>query len=206
MVWLFRDHSIPGPATISNATISNATIAMSRGRKINLVYGTGLSTGLVFWGIVAASGLGVILQSSVYLLMTLKLCGGMYLIWLAFLSAKASIKAKNIALNIDNHADHMSSWFVKGFILNVSNPKTVIAWVAALSVGLGTSDGTTSLILGVLVCITVGFITNALYSIVFSYRGVMEWYQNTNRWVNGVVAGLFTIAGFGLIRSACYRL
>jgi threonine efflux protein len=35
----------PGPANISNATI-----AMSQGRKTSLVYGAGLSTGLVFWG------------------------------------------------------------------------------------------------------------------------------------------------------------
>ncbi|WP_227986288.1 hypothetical protein [Salinivibrio sp. VYel1] len=50
----------PGPANISNATI-----AMSKGRKVSLVYGAGLSIGLLFWGIVAASGLGVVLQGSV---------------------------------------------------------------------------------------------------------------------------------------------
>ncbi len=67
----------PGPANISNATI-----AMSLGRKISLIYGAGLSVGLVFWGLVAASGFGMILQSSVYLLMTLKVFGGLYLLWL----------------------------------------------------------------------------------------------------------------------------
>lgn len=76
----------PGPANISNAMV-----AMSQGRKISLIYGAGLSIGLVFWGIIAASGLGIILQSSIYLLMTLKIFGGLYLIWIAFLSAKEAI-------------------------------------------------------------------------------------------------------------------
>ena len=35
----------PGPANISNAMV-----AMSQGRKISLIYGAGLSIGLVFWG------------------------------------------------------------------------------------------------------------------------------------------------------------
>jgi len=53
----------PGPATLSNSTI-----AMSHGRKTSLIYGAGLSTGLVFWGVIAASGMGALLQSSLYVL------------------------------------------------------------------------------------------------------------------------------------------
>ncbi|MCV2402418.1 LysE family translocator [Marinomonas sp. C2222] len=190
----------PGPATLSNATI-----AMSRGRKISLIYGAGLSTGLVFWGIIAASGLGVILQQSVYLLMILKVLGGVYLIWLAFLSAKSAIKGDSLTINMESAPKDNSRWFIKGFLLNISNPKTVIAWMAALSVGLGENDSTAFLVLGVLVCVAVGFFTNALYSFVFSCNGVMALYQKANRWVNGVVAGLFSFAGLGLIRSAFNR-
>ena len=65
----------PGPATISNATI-----AMQYGRKTGLSYGAGLSCGLAFWGIVAASGMGAILQGSLYLLVLLKIAGGLYLL------------------------------------------------------------------------------------------------------------------------------
>ena len=80
----------PGPANISNATI-----AMSKGRRTSLIYGAGLSTGLVFWGIVAASGMGAILQNSVYLLMALKIFGGLYLLRLAYLSVKETMKSNS---------------------------------------------------------------------------------------------------------------
>ncbi len=49
----------PGPANISNATI-----AMNHGRKASLIYGLGLSCGLVFRGLIAASGMGAVLRSS----------------------------------------------------------------------------------------------------------------------------------------------
>ena len=74
--------------------------------------------------------------------------------------------------------------------------------MAVLSVGLGSNDSTTSLLLGVAVCIVVGFLTNALYSILFSFNGVMNWYQNASRWINSIISGLFAVAGIGLIRSA----
>lgn len=186
----------PGPANISNATV-----AMSRGRKTSLVYGAGLSTGLVFWGVIAASGLGVILQSSIYLLMILKIFGGLYLLRLALLSGRDAILPDKKSVQVESNSKSNLSWFIKGVLLNISNPKTVIAWMASLSVGLGANDSTTSLLLGVAVCIVVGFLTNALYSILFSFNGVMNWYQNASRWINSVVSGLFTLAGIGLIRS-----
>jgi threonine/homoserine/homoserine lactone efflux protein len=190
----------PGPANISNATI-----AMSKGRKTSLIYGAGLSTGLVFWGIIAASGMGAILQSSIYLLMALKVFGGLYLLRLAYLSAKETMKpnSTNIEMIDANVSD--KKWFFRGVVMNISNPKTVIAWMAALSVGLGSNDGIISLVSGLVVCMIVGFSTNAMYSICFSYGGVMKWYQRASRWINGVTSFLFSIAGIGLLRSAFNR-
>lgn len=190
----------PGPANISNATI-----AMSRGRRISLVYGVGLSAGLVFWGLIAASGLGVVLQNSMYLLMILKVLGGMYLIWLAYLSMREAISpTKNAQQKVKSSTSYLG-WFAKGLMLNISNPKSVVAWMAALSIGLGSNDSVFSLFLGVMVCVVVGFIVNAMYSILFSLTGVMSWYQKVNRKINGIVSVIFVAGGVGLIRSAFNR-
>ena len=190
----------PGPANISNATI-----AMSKGRRTSLIYGAGLSTGLVFWGIIAASGMGAILQNSIYLLMALKIFGGLYLLRLAYLSVKETMKS-NLA-NIETIDENVSgkSWFLRGVVMNISNPKTVIAWMAALSVGLGSNDGALSLVSGLVICMIVGFATNAMYSICCSHRDVMNWYQRASRWINGVTSFIFSIAGIGLLRSAFNR-
>ncbi|MGV2871117.1 LysE family translocator [Colwellia sp. E150_009] len=190
----------PGPANISNATI-----AMSKGRRTSLIYGAGLSTGLVFWGIVAASGMGAILQNSVYLLMALKIFGGLYLLRLAYLSVKETMKSNSANIKTIDENVSGKSWFLRGVVMNISNPKTVIAWMAALSVGLGANDGVLSLVSGLIICMIVGFATNAMYSICFSHRDVMNWYQRASRWINGVTSFIFSIAGIGLLRSAFNR-
>lgn len=190
----------PGPANISNATV-----AMSKGRKVSLVYGAGLSMGLLLWGIVAASGLGVILQGSIYLLMCLKIAGGMYLLWLAYLSLKSSFDSSLASSQNETQETGYRSWFVRGFILNSSNPKTVVAWMAALSVGMGASNDVISLIAAVFTCMLVGFFVNATYSLLFSLNGVMSGYQRVSHWVDRFVSGMFAIAGLGLLRSAFNR-
>jgi threonine/homoserine/homoserine lactone efflux protein len=186
----------PGPATISNAAI-----AMSKGRSASLVYGAGLSTGLVFWGVIAASGLGAVLQTSLYLLMVLKVLGGLYLLWLAFLSGRSAW----LGDGLPNVQLSEKKLFLKGLVLNMSNPKSVIAWMAALSVGIGPTSNLTAVVSATLVCIVVGFITNALYSVVFSISGMMLIYERGKRKIDGVVAALFAVAGIGLIRSAFSR-
>ena len=191
----------PGPANISNAAI-----AMSQGRKVSFVYGVGLTMGLLLWGVVAASGLGVVLQGSVYVLMLLKILGGLYLLWLAWLSFKTSLQSSEDEIHQNTFKASYRRWFVRGFIMNSSNPKTVIAWMAALSVGLGGNENLLSLTAAVMVCMLVGFVVNTLYTALFSISGVMSAYQRFSRWINRLVCGLFTVlAGLGLIRSAFQR-
>ena len=96
-------------------------------------------------------------------------------------------------------------WFWRGLILNTSNPKSVIAWMAALSIRLNPEDGFAAIVAATTVCIAVGFFNNALYSVVFSTDGAMRVNRRARRGIDGVVAGLFALAGLGLIRSAFAR-
>ncbi len=183
----------PGPATISNAVV-----AMHHGRKAGLEYGCGLTCGLAFWGLVTASGMGVVLQSSVYLLSVLKFLGGLYLLWLAYRSAQSACRPE--AESTINSGE--TNWFLQGLLLNLSNPKAVLAWMAALSVGLNANDDIFAIAIAAAVCMAVGFLVYVLYSVIFSIGGVMHAYRHCRHWIEGAVAGLFALAGIGLIRSS----
>lgn len=183
----------PGPATLSNSAI-----AMNHGRNPSLIYGAGLSCGLVFWGLIAATGMGALLQSSLYLLAALKVLGGLYLLWLAVLSARSSLNTEHTP----GPRNTNWQWFVRGLLLNMSNPKSVIAWMAALSIGLDGDTGAHSLAAATLVCVVVGFVTNALYSLIFSVDGMMSAYRRFRRRIEGTTAVLFAASGLGMIRSA----
>ncbi len=186
----------PGPANISNAAI-----AMRYGRRASIMYGLGLSVALVFWGVLAATGMGAVLQSSVIVLTVLKVLGGGYLLWLAWQSGRSALGP------VDTAAQDIGAgcWFGRGMILNLSNPKSVIAWMAALSMGLDPSDTVAAVLFTTLICVAVAFLNNLLYSLVFSLGGMMAAYRRARRWVDGISAALFAFGGVALIRSAVSR-
>lgn len=186
----------PGPANISNAAI-----AMRYGRRASVVYGLGLSVALVFWGLLAATGLGAVLQASVWVLVVLKLLGGAYLLWLAWQSGRSALHPSKDAVQ----AIAAGRWFWRGVVLNLSNPKSVIAWMAALSMGLDPNATLGAVAATTLVCIVMAFLNNLSYSLVFSMGGMMAVYRRARRWIDGATAALFALGGIALIRSAFTR-
>ncbi|MCF6233117.1 MAG: LysE family translocator [Rhodobacteraceae bacterium] len=186
----------PGPGNLAGATV-----AMTHGRRVGLTFAAGLATGLAFWGLVAAMGMGAILQSSATALFVLKLAGGVYLLWLAALSARSSLSRTARAAVIVTGG----RWYVRGLLLNLSNPKAVLAWMAAFSVGLDPANGPGTLIAAMVLCFAITALNATFWAVAFSFGGMMRAYRAVRRRVDAVVAGLFAIAGFGLIRSAFAR-
>ena len=186
----------PGPANIAVATVS-----MSSGRRSGLLFGLGLAVGLAFWGLVAATGMGAILQGTASVLTGLKILGGLYLLWLAVQSGRSAMRRSHRAASLPD----TGKWFWRGLLLNLSNPKAVVAWMAALSMGLGGEGNTSIVAAATLVCVVLGFANYAGYAMAFSLSGCMAGYKRLRRWIDGVVAGLFAVAGLSLLRSAFSR-
>lgn len=186
----------PGPANLALATV-----AMHSGRRAGLFFGLGLSVGLAFWGAVAATGLGVLVQGTATLLTLLKLFGGAYLLWLALQSGRSAVR-KSDATKI---AAQNGAWFWRGLLLNLSNPKAVVAWMAALAMGLGQETNAHAVAGATLMCAGLGLANYTGYALTFSLPGFMAGYRRWRRWIDGVAAGLFALAGFSLVRSALSR-
>lgn len=110
----------PGPAFIY---VAKNSIAVSRKHGLFTALGTG--TGAAIFGLLAVLGLQAFLLAvpSAYLL--LKICGGLYLLWLAYKiirHAKEPIEMQNPALAPMS----LRRAYLTGFITQMSNPKIAI--------------------------------------------------------------------------------
>ncbi|MBM7068009.1 LysE family transporter [Actibacterium sp. 188UL27-1] len=65
-----------------------------------MLFGAGLSVGLAFWGVIAATGLGATLKASAHGLTLLKLLGGFYLLWMAYGAARSARRRQDPALPV----------------------------------------------------------------------------------------------------------
>ncbi|MEN0087923.1 MAG: LysE family transporter, partial [Pseudomonadota bacterium] len=169
--------------------------AMSEGRDPAVRFAFGLASGLSLWGLVAATGMGVILLASELALIGLKVVGALYLLWLA-LSSFRSAKAP------ENEPPKIKFSFTSGLVFNCLNPKAVVAWMAALSVGLTPDTGATQLLVATVSCALAALAINLTIAFGFSRTGMMAFYARCRRQIQMLSAGLFALAGGALLRSA----
>ncbi|MEL6920478.1 MAG: LysE family translocator [Pseudomonadota bacterium] len=185
----------PGPANLAVATIS-----MSRGRQTGFKFGSGLAVGFAFWGLVAATGLGALQQASAQAMFALKIAGGAYLIWLAIGSFQRAGSA-----NPEPAVIAERNWLVAGLIMNLSNPKAVVAWIAALAAGFGENSTLLQLVSVTSLCVAIGFANYYAHAFLFSLDGCISLYRRFGRWVETAAALVFAATGLAIMRSAFQR-
>lgn len=120
--------------------------AVTQGTIAGVVTALGISTGLLAHTMLAALGLGIVLKTSEWLFMVMKIAGAAYLIYLGVQALRSA--RDTLALT---HAPPRTSsrLFMDGAICNIANPKIAIFYLAFLPqfIGPGTASPTTSLLI-----------------------------------------------------------
>jgi len=114
----------PGPDNIFVLTQSAL-----RGRGAGLLVMLGLCTGLIVHTIAVALGVAIIFQTSAIAFSALKFIGAGYLIYLAWQAFRAS--AEKIEGESDVIVNHWKL-YCRGIIMNITNPKVSIFFLAFL--------------------------------------------------------------------------
>jgi threonine/homoserine/homoserine lactone efflux protein len=100
------------------------------GKKAGLLITLGLCTGLLLHISIVALGLAAIVKTSAFAFRILQLAGALYLLWLArgcFFKSRIASNS-DASLSLGNHA-----LYVRGVLMNVTNPKVVIFFMAFLT-------------------------------------------------------------------------
>jgi len=115
---------IPGPDNIFVLMQS-----VLHGKKAGLLVVMGLCTGLLVHSSLVALGVAAVFQSSSWAFNVLKIIGGLYLLYLAVQAFKAS----NDKIE-GNNAPQLTyrQLYVRGIVMNISNPKVAIFFLAFL--------------------------------------------------------------------------
>lgn len=159
----------PGPDNIFVLTQS----ALS-GRTAGVVVMLGLCTGLLFHSAAVALGVAVIFQTSVLAFNLLKFAGAGYLVWLAWQAFRA--RSGRIP---DNGAEKIShaGLYRRGIIMNITNPKVSIFFLAFLPQFADPARGPVSIQILVLGSLFIA-------ATVLVFGGVALLAGTLGRWIN----------------------
>jgi threonine/homoserine/homoserine lactone efflux protein len=115
---------IPGPDNIFVLTQS-----IFQGKKSGLMIMLGLCTGLIFHTLAVTLGVAVIFQTSVIAFTILKVVGALYLLYLAWQIFNAS--SEKIDTKSNKVIDYKKLYY-RGIIMNITNPKVSVFFLAFL--------------------------------------------------------------------------
>lgn len=103
--------------------------ACAEGGKKAFHAALGIDAGCFVWGALVALGLGALLAVSEMAYTVLKVCGAVYLSWLGL---QLLIRPRSSFSNDDDNNVSQGSWFIRGMLGNVLNPKMGIFYVSFL--------------------------------------------------------------------------
>jgi threonine/homoserine/homoserine lactone efflux protein len=182
----------PGP---SNMTIM--AVAMQYGRRPALTLAAGVMTGSLSWAALAATGLSAVLATYAEALLVIKICGGLYLLYLAIKSGRAALRGHAKAAIDAPHA----ALYRRGLFMHLSNPKAIMSWLAVMSLGLQPNSAGFVLPAILAGCATLGVLIFGGYAVLFSTAPMARAYAKARRWIEGTLALCFGYAGLRLLLS-----
>ncbi len=150
----------PGPDNIYVLTQG-----MTKSKKAAIITTLGLTTGLIIHTSAAAFGISVIFQTSELAFNIVKFVGAGYLLYIAYQAFK--YRNEPLDLSTQNSSAQLKKLYLKGFIMNILNPKVSIFFLAFLPQFVTTSSGNIPLQM-----IILGLVFMLMTIVVFSSIGV----------------------------------
>lgn len=106
------------------------SIGMARGRHSGVAFGLGCALGCLNHTLLAALGVSALIAASAVAFSTLKIAGGLYLIYLGVQALKS--RGGSLATGNSGNAESLRTLFLKGLFANSINPKVVLFFLAFL--------------------------------------------------------------------------
>ncbi len=185
----------PGPATLAIAGTS-----MASGRGLGLAVASGITAWSWMWSIMAAAGLGAIMQANAWAFEVLRYFGAGYLL---FLSAKSGIsawrgaKTQTTAMTITSKR----AAFGKGLALHLTNPKAILFFGSLFAIGVPANATPSSL---AVIIVAVGLQSMIIfhgYALLFSRPALVAVYTKMRRWFEAGFALAFGAAGLKILTT-----
>lgn len=192
---------IIGAASPGASNMRIMGVAMDQGRQAALVLAAGVISGSFFWGSMAATGVSALLTQYAQALVLLKIFGGVYLLFLAFKAAKSAL-ASDEKLKLRSSPEKTLSGFGlyrQGLLMHLTNPKSVLAWIATMTLGLGPEATTTTVVLILGGCAVLSVTIFGGYALLFSTAPIIRMYRRARRWIEGTLAVVYGAAGMKLL-------
>ncbi|VUD40510.1 Leucine efflux protein [Thalassocella blandensis] len=176
----------PGPDNIF--VLSQSAV---NGPRAGISITLGLCTGLIFHTSIVVLGVAAIIQSSALLFTALKVIGALYLLYLAWQAFKAKVTVLDIS---SEEKLSYVKYFWRGILMNITNPKVSLFYLAFLPQFADVARGSLALQLvqlGVLFMLSAFIVFSTIAFLSGYMGGFIARSTKTQTWLNRFTALVF---------------
>lgn len=173
---------------------------MSKGRASGIAFGLGCALGCLSHTALAVIGVGALIAASPTAFTALKICGGLYLLWLGYGALRSGGGAR-----VDSAVQperSLGALFMKGVIANAINPKVVLFFLSFLPQFVAPARGDAAWQMA-----SLGVVFTVQAALLFGLLGyfagsVGQWINRRPRagqWLDRLAGTIFVALGLRLI-------
>lgn len=179
----------PGPSVLMAARIG-----VTEGFRAGAAVAVGIGIGGVIWAMAALFGLALLFEYAPVLLTAFKICGGLFLLSMAYKLWKAADDTLE-TVSKDTPPRSLTSAFTLGLITQISNPKPAILF-AAIFVGTVPANAGWLTYAAILLMVFVNeTVWNTFVSRIFSMQKTRTTYLGLKGWIDRIFGGLLAVLG-----------
>ncbi len=183
----------PGPNIL--AVIGTS---MGVGRKQGMALALGVGCGTFLWVSFAVLGFTAVISKYAIIMITLKILGGVYLLWLGYKVLRSAASKKDVsttAIKLQNNL----AYFKRGLTVQMTNPKAALATLAIVSIGVHANAPYwvgSSIVVGATLLSIGGHL---MYALAFSTKPMVAMYVRARRFIEAALGTFFCAMGIRLL-------
>lgn len=173
-------------------------IGLAHGRLNALVAAGGIAAGAIFHALITAQGLGLLMERVAWLSTAIRIAGISYLLWLSVKAWKNALNPQQVKIIHARQKSGLVRSFSAGFLIQITNPKSVIFWLAIASVGATAGASLTVHVLYLAGVFVLSFAGHGAYALLLSSAPFRFAYDRARRWIEAAIGGFLTYVAFRL--------
>lgn len=172
--------------------------SLSRGFAAGVWTAAGIASGVAFYAALAVLGLAYVLNQAAWLTMTIKITGGLYLLWLAWKMLRSSSpQAQSAQPSLSDRNPYLT-----GLLTNLTNPKVMVFFGSLFAAALTPHASTATKLAMIGMSAVLPLVWFCLVAACLALPAVRDRYHSMSTAINrigGIIIGLF---GIKLLLSA----
>lgn len=186
----------PGPNALA---IMGTSISVSRGA--GLMTAMGVATGDLLWSALSVTGLTLVISQFTEVGTILKYLGGGYLLYLGCRTLISACRGGGAAPCPDRQAGSPWRHAYRGFLIIMSNPKSILFWLSVMSLVLKPGAPiwvAVTLVTGMTV---LSVVWHGMLALLFSSKPVLRYYGRARRGLDALFGAFFCLIGGRILLS-----